>query len=244
MLINWTNGTNNNRRVVYINTTNNFIAPVNGTDPSTNPNYLLGSGQQCVYNDNGIGVLITGLSCSTQYFFRIYEVNCTGPNSIYNISSALNNPNSQQTTSCACITPGTPTNVSALSTGLNTANLSWTAGTPEGSPLPTYYWVVGTTSSVTYGNGIAQGNTTEKSAIVTTLLPNTTYYLRVYASVNCNGSRSSYGNSISFTTQVSNNVLISDNGCINGCTPSADGIIISVTTCPGSSRPEYKVFMT
>ena len=78
--------------------------------------------------------------------------------------------------------------------------MSWSAGNPVGSPTVTYYWVIGTSPSVTYGNGVAQSTTTGTSANTTSLSPGTTYYLRVYAYTSCNSTSSSYATSSSFTT--------------------------------------------
>ena len=92
--------------------------------------------------------------------------------------------------------PTTPSSAGCSSTTQNTATLSWGAST-AGDAI-TYYWVVGTNSSVTYGNGIAQEATSSTSVTATGLSANTTYYLRVYASTDC--SNSSYQTSAPFLT--------------------------------------------
>ncbi len=102
--------------------------------------------------------------------------------------------------SVGCTTPGTPATASGTATGQTTANFSWSAGSPIGSPTVTYYWVVGTSSSVTWGNGVDQGSTTGTSATTSSLTCNTTYYMRVYAYTSCNGTTSGYKTSSSFTT--------------------------------------------
>jgi len=99
-----------------------------------------------------------------------------------------------------CTTPGTPLNVTGTQTGQTTANLSWSAGSPLGSSTVTYYWVIGTSSSVVYNSGVAQGSTTGISASVSGLTAGTTYYLKVFANTSCNNTSSSYGNTASFTT--------------------------------------------
>ncbi len=99
-----------------------------------------------------------------------------------------------------CTTPGTPASASGTPTGPTAATLSWSAGTPVGSPTVTYYWVVGTSPTVTYGSGIDQGTATSSTATTTLLSCGTTYYLRVYASTNCNGTSSAYVTSAAFTT--------------------------------------------
>ena len=92
---NWTNG-NGNRRVVKINTVNNFSPPANGTDPLANSKYV-GYGEQVVYNGTGSSVTITGLMPNMTYWVRIYEANCSGSSSFYNTSPGTNNPISQRT---------------------------------------------------------------------------------------------------------------------------------------------------
>jgi hypothetical protein len=93
--INWSNG-NGSRRVVKINTINQFTPPTNGTDPIANPVYS-GSGEQVIYNGNGNSVTVTGLKPNTVYWVRVYEANCEGVYSLYNTTVATQNPNSQQT---------------------------------------------------------------------------------------------------------------------------------------------------
>ena len=77
MIVNWTKG-NGAKRVVYINTSNTFTAPVDGNILTANSVYG-GSGQQCVYNGAGSTVDVTGLTASTAYYYAIYEYSLTGP---------------------------------------------------------------------------------------------------------------------------------------------------------------------
>jgi GH25 family lysozyme M1 (1,4-beta-N-acetylmuramidase) len=100
----------------------------------------------------------------------------------------------------SCTTPGTPTNALATVTGQNSADLSWSAGTPTGSSNLTYYWVVGYNAAVTYGNGVAQGTTTGTGVSISSLTCGNTYYLRVYAKTSCDNSNSGYITSASFST--------------------------------------------
>jgi hypothetical protein len=93
--VTWANG-NGTRRVVKINTINQFTPPANGTDPTANSVYS-GSGEQVIYNGNGNSVTVTGLKPNTVYWVRVYEANCEGIYSLYNTSVAVQNPNSQQT---------------------------------------------------------------------------------------------------------------------------------------------------
>ncbi|GAB1453449.1 hypothetical protein MASR2M47_35050 [Draconibacterium sp.] len=109
----------------------------------------------------------------------------------------------QITVTSNCITPGIPATAKGTVTGTTTADLTWTEGNPAGSSTVTYYWAVGTSSSVTYGNGVAQSTTTGTTATVTGLTSGTKYYLRVYARTSCDGSESGYKTSMSFTTDAS-----------------------------------------
>lgn len=103
MTINWTRG-NGSACVVYINSTNSFSAPSNGTSPAVSTSYS--SGQQCVFDGTGTSVTVTNLNVSTTYFVRIYESNCTGGSRTYVTTTATNNPNSQTTTTGTTFTVG------------------------------------------------------------------------------------------------------------------------------------------
>jgi hypothetical protein len=93
MDVNWTNG-NGAGRVVYMNTSNSFTDPTDGSDPSANLVY--GGGQQCIFNGTGSGpITVTGLAASTQYYFRAYEYCSTARN--YQTATATNNPNNATT---------------------------------------------------------------------------------------------------------------------------------------------------
>ncbi|MBC7884761.1 MAG: SBBP repeat-containing protein, partial [Saprospiraceae bacterium] len=131
----------------------------------------------------------TGLSPGTIYYLRVYATtSCDNTSSGYGTSYAF-----ITTGYGICTTPGTPVSVTGTATGPTTASLDWAAGNPVGSPTVTYYWVVGTSPAVTYGNGVAQGSTTGFWAGATGLSPGTIYYLRVFASTSCNNTSSGYG---------------------------------------------------
>jgi hypothetical protein len=103
------------------------------------------------------------------------------------------------------VTPGSPTSVYGTATGATTANIYWSAGSPVGTPAPTYYWVVSTNSSATYGSGSWYG--TGSSTSISGLAANTDYYLRVYSS-NSAGS-TAYVTSSAFKTYPANPTSIS-----------------------------------
>jgi Purple acid Phosphatase, N-terminal domain/Secretion system C-terminal sorting domain len=90
MTVNWNNG-NGSRRVVKLNTSSSFTAPANGSDPAANSVYG-GAGEQVVYNGTGNSVTITGLTAGPAYCFRVYELHCSGSNTVYNTNTGTNNP--------------------------------------------------------------------------------------------------------------------------------------------------------
>lgn len=96
LTLSWTNG-NGAGRIVIISDDATFTNPVDGTDPIADPIYA-GSGDQVIYNGTGSGTTVSGLSASTQYWFRVYEYNCPGANINFITSTATGNPNSQTTT--------------------------------------------------------------------------------------------------------------------------------------------------
>ena len=162
----------------------------------TSPDVTYGSGiAYGTTTDTWLGVI--ALSPGTTYYLRVYaQTSCNGSSSSYATSAPFTTPGGGS----SCITPGAPINVSATPLSSTSASLDWFAGSPAGSPTVTYYWVVGTSPSVAWGSGVAQGSTTSTWVGVNSLLPGTTYYLRVYAHTSCNGSSSSYATSAPFTT--------------------------------------------
>lgn len=80
---------NGTRRIVKMNTTSTFTDPANATDPQAVATYG-GSGEQVVFNGTGTSVVVTGLNPGTNYCFRVYEANCSGTQSVYDITSPGN----------------------------------------------------------------------------------------------------------------------------------------------------------
>jgi len=99
----WTPG-KSSKRIVKINSTNNFTLPVNGVNYTPITVYA-GTGEQVVYNgatqiiegEAVNDVSITGLSPNTLYWLRVFDYNGDGASILYNTSSALNNPRSTTT---------------------------------------------------------------------------------------------------------------------------------------------------
>ncbi|MBN2682448.1 MAG: lamin tail domain-containing protein [Bacteroidales bacterium] len=130
LTLNWTNG-NGSGRIVIISDDASFTNPVDGTDPIANTIYA-GSGDQVVYNGTGNSVTVTGLTASTQYWFRVYEYNCSGTNINFVTSTATNNPNSQTTTVAPVTTVLEPGDLAVLGLCSNTAAcLGTSAGDDE-----------------------------------------------------------------------------------------------------------------
>jgi hypothetical protein len=124
--LNWTNG-NGSKRIVKMNTTNSFTNPTDGTDPSANSVYT--GGEQIIYNSNGNSISVTGLNPYTTYWFRVYEYNCSGSNTVYLTSSGTNNPLSITTPTITCPTSNDYRTITSGNWGINT---SWERGTGNG----------------------------------------------------------------------------------------------------------------
>jgi hypothetical protein len=137
---NWTNG-NGTRRLVYINTSDVFVSPGNGTDPTAISVYN-GTGQQCVYNGSGNSVTVTGLIMNSTYWFRVYEANCSGINTVYNSMAATGNPVSVSTngnglncTSAVLLTCGQSYNGSTAGGQSNESSYSCASGDQSGPEI-------------------------------------------------------------------------------------------------------------
>ncbi len=101
MTINW-DAANGTERIVVMNTSNSFTNPIDGTDPAANSVYG-GAGEQVIFNGPGNSVTVSGLTASTEYWFRVYAYSCAGDSIRFNTATAPGNPNSQISGSCAPI---------------------------------------------------------------------------------------------------------------------------------------------
>lgn len=194
MTVGWTSG-NGANRIVIMNTSNSFTNPTNGTSPSANSVYG-GSGEQVVYNSNGSNVTVTGLNPGTTYWFRVYEYNCSGTETVYQTNTATDNPLSYATLSCAA--PTTQATAITFSDVTNVQmTVSWTIG--NGSKRIV---IINTSNSFTnpvngtdpsanavYGGSGEQVvyNGSGTSVTLSGLSISTTYYFKVYEA-NCTGS--------------------------------------------------------
>lgn len=94
----WTNGSGN-LRLVKISDVNTFTDPTDGALYPPNTAYA-GTGEQVVFNGAGNSVTVTGLVPCKEYFFKVFDYNCSGVNSHYNNTlSGANNPVSISTSS-------------------------------------------------------------------------------------------------------------------------------------------------
>ncbi len=128
--------------------------------------------------------------------------------------------------------PGSPTSLSATPNSTTTANINWAAGSPVGSPAPTYYWSVYNSSNTL----ITSGSTTGTVASLNGLTANTVYYFKVYSS-NINGT-SATATSNNFTTYPSapNSISATSSSLCSGSstTLTAAGAIGTVYWYSGS----------
>lgn len=184
MTVNFIIGTGD-KRIVKINTINNFTDPVDGTDPTANPVYS-GSGEQVIYNNNGNSVNVSGLIVNTTYWFRVYEYNNSGVNTRYNVNTETGNPGSQSTlTSCSMIWLG---NTTVWETGSN-----WS---PAGPPTAIYDVVIPSSpaggSQPTISSSAVCNNITNNGTIS---MNHESYNLTVNGSYNGSGTFAGWNNS-------------------------------------------------
>jgi hypothetical protein len=154
---------------------------------STSPNPTLSNSVlQNTVNSASFSSMISGLTLNTTYYVRAYATNIAG--------TAYGN---QETFTTLNIPTVTTTTISSITT---TSANSGGAVTSNGGAAVTargVCWVVGTTPTIndnitTDGAGGGSFNST-----LTNLLPNTTYFVRAYAT---NSAGTAYGNQETFTT--------------------------------------------
>ncbi|OFX16924.1 MAG: hypothetical protein A2033_19385, partial [Bacteroidetes bacterium GWA2_31_9] len=194
MDVNWTNG-NGMRRLVVMNTVNTFTNPVNGTEYTANSVYG-GSGEQVIYKGTGTTVSISGLSANSQYYFKVFEINCYSSSSMYNVIDTVANPVSQISANY-CTTPTSQaTNMTFSALSANSIKVNFTNGDADFRIVVVRqgFSVTSTpTNGVTYnansyfglGNTIAPNEFvvykgSGSSTSVYGLQPNTTYYFAVF----------------------------------------------------------------
>lgn len=110
--VSWTNG-DGSSRLVKMNTSNSFAAPVDGTGYTANATYS-GSGEQVVYNGPANSFSVSGLVYGATYYFRVYEFDGSGATADYLNSAGTGNPGS-------LVTPSVP-NTLPLTQNFDTDN--------------------------------------------------------------------------------------------------------------------------
>jgi len=185
----WTNG-NGQRRIIVAKQGSSFTSvPANGTD--YNANSVFGSGQQLgtgeyvVYDDNFNAATIRGLNPATEYFFKIFEYDGTGTNTIY-LTSSFGSINAS-----TAVTPTVQaTNISASNVTSSTLNLLFTTGNGrarivvgrKNAPVnvtPTDLMAYQPGADLGNGN-IVYNNTSEPFAGIQNLQPSSTYHFAVF----------------------------------------------------------------
>jgi hypothetical protein len=75
--------------------------PINGTTYNANQIYGLGDqilgGGYVVYNGTSTSIVVMGLMSQTTYYFKYFEYNGSGVNTLYLFSNGINNPSNQIT---------------------------------------------------------------------------------------------------------------------------------------------------
>lgn len=201
-------------RVAYINTSNSFVDPANGSFPTANAVWQ-NAGQQAVYVGSGNQVMVTGLTQNTTYHVRVYEFNSNGVTTLYLTTASTDNPNSATTLSLlptiqdsaigfsnvdqfSAIVSWTPGNAANRVVYINSTN-SFTNPTNGAVPSQNTVWANAGQQAIYVGSG--------NVVTVSGLSPSTTYYVRIYG-FNGTGVNVTYltttgtSNPNSFTTSV------------------------------------------
>lgn len=202
----WTNG-DGAKRVVIMNTSNSFTNPADGTDPTANPIYG-GAGEQVVYNGSGSSLTVTGLLASTTYWFRAYEYNGAGANTLYLTSTATGNPNSQQTSAPAPLITVDPTSLTGfryiLGYGPSTAQSFTISGENLTGDItitaPTFFEISETEDGV-YESPIVLGQTRGS-------VPETPIFVRLKANL----TNATYSQSVTATSPGAANKSVTTSG--------------------------------
>ena len=155
---------------------------------STNPNPTMSDSHAT--GGTGLGsfsVQMTGLSANTMYYVRAYAVNSAGTS--YGNEVTFTTLASAPTVTTQAVTNIMPTSATG---GGNVTSDGGASITERGICWSTNHNPTVTNSHASSGTG-----TGSYTVSMTGLTPNTTYYVRAYAT---NGSGTSYGNEVSFTT--------------------------------------------
>lgn len=200
----WTNG-NGGKRIVLMNNTNSFTDPTNGVEPTANAVYG-GSSQQVVYNGTGNTVNITGLTASTQYWFKVYDYSYGAAlYPFYQTATSINNLGSVTTLgSVVAPTVSNPTATSIINSGggVNSVTLGGNITSDGGSSITDRGTLWKTTSGVTISDNLLSegGITTGIFTSARTGLPSKT--LIYYAAYATNSAGTALSSESSFYTKA------------------------------------------
>jgi uncharacterized protein (TIGR02145 family) len=149
----------------------------------------------------GTGIFVsslTALSANTTYYVRAYATNSTG--TAYGSEVSFTTSGTLATITTTAVSAITST---TATTGGNITNDGGSAITSRGVS-----WNTSINPSITNGTSTGGGSGTGSFTIPIMLLsPNTTYYVRAYAT---NSTGTAYGNNISFTTLQSAGTTVTD----------------------------------
>jgi hypothetical protein len=197
LYLNWANG-NGQRRIIVAKQGSDITSlPVNGTD--YNANAVFGSGQQLVngtnefvvYDDNFNAATISGLNPATTYYFKIFEYDGTGSNATYLTSSFASvngstviTPTQQSQTNAASNISSNSLRLS-LVPGNGRARLIIARKNEAVNVSPVNFTSYVANSDFGTGHHFGNGNyvvavSTESSATIHALEPNTTYHFAIF----------------------------------------------------------------
>ena len=190
-----------------------FTAPTDdgGSDITSYPVHVyIGGVLQGTLSASGTGspITVSGLANGTAYTFKVVATNAQGDSAESEASVAVT-PQSPSTGGSAkpYVATGSISNIT-----LSSATLFGEVVSIGGSEIISRGFVIGKTPSSMLGDmdvvNIPVGTAANFTAVVTSLLPSTTYYVRAYA---VNAAGISYGLSVSFTTGTTRVPLTGDN---------------------------------
>lgn len=270
--INWGSGNGANRIVTCALAVNGVAYPGNGNTYGANATFgsgsYLGNGNYCVYNGNGNGCTIYGLTPNTQYCFRIFEYSyvifsgnqyLTGSFPTYcdyslaieptGQASALTVSNILTTTATLNFTPGNGT-YNLLALRQSTAYTNPPIDGTDYNPNSSYGNGSAITTTYPYSYVLADGSATSINA--SNLYPGTTYTGGVFSYNGLYGANNYYTASYpvkTFTTLAaeptsSSNTMefsnITDNSMtVSWTIPVSGAGVYRIVTCkPGTSNTD------
>jgi hypothetical protein len=214
--LSWTNG-NGNQRIVVARLSSSPAATINNFDGQTlTPSTSFGNGTDLgdsnfvVYRGTGSSTFVLGLSSSTTYTFRVYELNVGGSGS-ENYLGTVSTPNSINATTLAAAPTTQASSVTVSNPSTNALTIRWqngngarrlvvasqqffTGAPTNGIAAPVANPVFGQGDTMRAGIFAVASTATVDSVRVTGLQPNTVYYFRVYE-YNSSSATTSYNTS-------------------------------------------------